>query len=151
MRMLSQSVAHDATTCLEILKEKDLLKNLPEDVQARLDSALRKARGELESSWSENDDREAKLIANTLLNWINGASRESAVQVAKHITTYGHRTLQQQLYPLVVALIAEWGKAGAAGYGNYDGRNEYTCLRCAEIVERCGDFVDFERPGAPLI
>ena len=45
-----------------------------------------------------------------------------------------HRTLQQTFTNLCFA----WIRKSAERYeqGNYDGRNEYSCKKCAEIVEK---------------
>ncbi|MFA5571635.1 MAG: hypothetical protein WDA42_00890 [Candidatus Bathyarchaeia archaeon] len=143
MKLYSQDAAFSLHKALKGLVNN---KCLTQDVLNEVLPALERADNEMDCSWTDNDTREAKLVSETLLDWVN---HDGDVAETVKLIGYGHRTLQQSLYPLVIGLIAMWAEDYERG--SFDGRNEYTCKQCAKIVNTCKDFVDFERPGAPMI
>lgn len=83
-------------------------------------------------------DEKATLVCEVLCTFANssGGSEALAAKVRSE-----HRTKQQGIFGMFMACVKEW--AGAYGLGLYDGRNEYTVSKSAEIFPL---FEGVERP-----
>jgi len=51
------------------------------------------------------------------------------------LVTCEHRTIQQQMFGLMLTTIRKW-----ASVEHFDARNEHTVMTCREIVEVVGDY-----------
>lgn len=74
--------------------------------------------------------------------WINGAY-SSDIKTFVESVTNDHRTLQQCTFTLVMGLIQAW--AHAYDMDMYDGRNEFTCQKSKEILDKVEN-MEFRAP-----
>ena len=75
----------------------------------------------------------------------NGPTGGSTVKsVVEQIVIRTHRTLQQKIMGLVIALLEGWAKAYEEK--NYDGRNERTCELAHKMIAATGDKYDRTLP-----
>jgi hypothetical protein len=74
--------------------------------------------------------------------WINGAYTDDFREFAQ-LAMRDHRTLQQCTFSLLMTLIQEFAKAHDNGY--YDARNEFSCAKAKEILEKIPD-MDLRAP-----
>lgn len=77
--------------------------------------------------WRKESDDNARAAAKSFSDWVNGMghSNQAFVQAVME----EHRTLQQQMFEVMLACIAEWAKSE-----QYDARNAFTILKCREIM-----------------
>lgn len=83
-------------------------------------------------------------VAKQLFSWLNGMSTDYKDFLEE--LRYEHRTLQQVYFSLIMNCLQQWAEDYKTG--NYDGRNEFTCQKAAEIVDKI-EFMDCGR--APFI
>ena len=76
----------------------------------------------------------------TIRYWLNG--RPDKAEFVEEVEQL-HRTLQQLLFGMIMALIQHWARAYEAG--TYDERNEFTCRVAKMIVEAVPD-MRYDRP-----
>ncbi len=77
--------------------------------------------------WREEANEKARTAARVLSDWVNDMGHKNEVFV--QAVMQEHRTLQQQMFEVMLACIAEWAKAE-----QYDARNAFTILKCREIM-----------------
>lgn len=75
----------------------------------------------------ERSNEQARDVVTAFSNWVNGMGHENAVFVEAVMKE--HRTLQQQIFEVMLACMAAWAKQE-----HYDLRNEYTVVKCREIM-----------------
>jgi len=77
--------------------------------------------------WRKEPDDTARAAAKALSDWVNGMghSKQAFVQAVMQ----EHRTLQQQMFEIMLACMAEWAKTE-----HYDARSEFTILKSREIM-----------------
>ena len=77
--------------------------------------------------WREEANEKARTAARVLSDWVNdmGHNNEAFVQAVM----LEHRTLQQQMFGVMLACIDAWAKTA-----HYDARNGYTAVKCREIM-----------------
>ncbi len=75
----------------------------------------------------EASDEKARTVAQTFSDWVNGMghSNNEFVQAVMR----EHRTLQQQMFEVMLACIDAWSRTE-----HYDLRNEFTVLKSREIM-----------------
>ncbi|MCK5863344.1 MAG: hypothetical protein KAH38_12720 [Candidatus Hydrogenedentes bacterium] len=81
-----------------------------------------------ERDYQEESNEQAREVVGEFSNWVNGMGHNNNTFV--HAVMSGHRTLQQQMFEVMLACVAEWAKQD-----HYDARNEFTILKCREIME----------------
>ena len=74
----------------------------------------------------ESDDK-ARSVVRSFSDWVNGMGHDNTAFVQAVMNE--HRTLQQQMFEVMLACIAEWAKTE-----HYDPRNEFTILKSREIM-----------------
>ena len=79
-----------------------------------------------------------------VIRWINGATQGEIAEFVAEVTNE-HRTLQQKFFGAIMNCLQKWSADFKQGPGHYDGRNEFTCRKSAEILERVED-MDASRP-----
>jgi predicted glycosyl hydrolase (DUF1957 family) len=75
----------------------------------------------------ESDDR-ARAAVQAFSDWVNGMGHNN--QAFVDAVMQEHRTLQQQIFEVMLACIEGWAKTE-----HYDARNEYAVLKCREIIQ----------------
>jgi hypothetical protein len=77
--------------------------------------------------WVKESEDKARATAQVFSDWVNGMghSKQAFVQAVM----LEHRTLQQQMFEVMLACMAEWAKTE-----HYDARNEHTILKSREIM-----------------
>ena len=78
--------------------------------------------------YREDEKREAQEVVHALSRWVNCMTHEN--QLFVQAVMQEHRTLQQQIFEVMLACIEEW-----AGTEHYDLRNEFTVKKCKQIIE----------------
>ena len=74
----------------------------------------------------ESDDK-ARAVVQSFSDWVNGMGHNN--QAFVQAVMQEHRTLQQSMFEVMLACIDAWAKTE-----HYDARNEYTILKCREII-----------------
>ncbi len=80
-----------------------------------------------ERDWTKESDDKARVAVQALSDWVNGMGHNNQAFVEGVMQE--HRTLQQSMFEVMLACIAEWAKTE-----HYDLRNEFTVLKCREIM-----------------
>jgi len=80
-----------------------------------------------EQDHSEKSNEHARDVVKAFSNWVNGMGHENAAFVEAVMKE--HRTLQQQMFEVMLSCIAAW-----ANQEHYDARNEYTIKKCREVM-----------------
>ena len=75
-----------------------------------------------------------KEFAELMADWANGACFEDMDDVACHIVSRTHRTLQQQVFALFLAMVQQWLKC--ENTGQFDARNQFTVEKSKEMAEK---------------
>ena len=75
----------------------------------------------------ESDDK-ARAVVQSFSDWVNGMGHNN--QAFVQAVMQEHRTLQQQVFEVMLACMDAWAKTE-----HYDARNEYTILKCREIIQ----------------
>ncbi len=75
----------------------------------------------------ESDDK-ARAVVQGFSNWVNGMGHNN--QAFVQAVMQEHRTLQQQMFEVMLACIDAWAKTE-----HYDARSEFTVLKCREIMQ----------------
>jgi hypothetical protein len=86
--------------------------------------------------WKQESAEKAQAIVRDLSDWVNGMGHDNRVFVEALIRE--HRTLQQQIFELMLACIDAWAKEE-----HFDLRNEFTVKKCREIMNLF--------PGGPAV
>lgn len=73
------------------------------------------------------------VAAEALLNAVNPIGFDAQL-FADRLVSFGHRTLQQGVMRIIVALLRRW--ASDYNRGTFDARNEATCRISAEIITK---------------
>lgn len=81
-----------------------------------------------ERDYQEESNTQAREVVQMFSNWVNGMGHDNKPFVAAVMSE--HRTLQQQMFEVMLACIAGW-----AEQEYFDARNEYTVQKCREIME----------------
>lgn len=81
-----------------------------------------------ERNYQEESNEKARAVVRDFSDWVNGMGHRNEAFVEAVMRE--HRTLQQQIFEVMLACIAEWAKQE-----HYDARNEYTVLKCREIIQ----------------
>ena len=89
-----------------------------------------------------------KNLAKDLTDMVNVMGHNDPAEKAfvEELTQWSHRTLQQSAGGLMFKCIKAWAEAYDKGW--YDGRNEYLCKCCADIVKQNPDLFEY---GMPLV
>jgi len=77
--------------------------------------------------WRKESEDTARAAAKALGDWVNGMGHSKLAFV--HAVMQEHRTLQQQMFEIMLACMAEWAKTE-----QYDDRNQFTILKSREIM-----------------
>ncbi len=75
----------------------------------------------------ESDDK-ARAVVQSFSDWVNGMGHNN--QAFVQAVMQEHRTLQQQMFEVMLACIDAWAKTE-----HYDARNEFTITKCREIIQ----------------
>ena len=75
----------------------------------------------------ESDDM-ARAVVQSFSDWVNGMGHNN--QAFVQAVMQEHRTLQQQMFEVMLACIDAWAKTE-----HYDARNEFTVIKCREIIQ----------------
>lgn len=75
-------------------------------------------------------------------NWINRGYFSDFEDFAE-LVLRDHRTLQQCTFSLLMILVQKWAEQHEQGF--YDGRNQFTCEKSKEILEKVKD-MDLRAP-----
>ncbi len=79
------------------------------------------------NSFREDVDERAQIVVKAFSNWVNNMGHENHLFV--DAVMQEHRTIQQQLFETMLACISGWARSEY-----YDPRNEFTVMKCREIV-----------------
>jgi hypothetical protein len=77
--------------------------------------------------WRKESEDNARAAAKVLSDWANGMGHSN--QAFVQAVMQEHRTLQQQMFEVMLACVDAWAKSE-----HYDARNAYTILKCREIM-----------------
>lgn len=83
---------------------------------------------------TDQEVENARKVAQCLTDYVNPMGHDNRL-VATELT-YEHRTLQQQVFELMITCIDTWANLNE---NQYDGRNEATVKASRKIIELCGD------------
>lgn len=89
-----------------------------------------------ESGWESERLNEMEEVAEKLEKFVNSFSFP-AEEFADRITQRTHRTLQQSIMRIVIALLQRWSDNYEKGI--YDLRNEDTCKLADKMIKGAGD------------
>jgi len=81
-----------------------------------------------ERDYQKESDEQAREVVRLLSHWVNGMNRDNQPFVEAVMSE--HRTLQQQMFEVMLACIEAWAKQE-----HFDARNEFTVFKCREIME----------------
>ena len=76
--------------------------------------------------WTKSNEQ-ARAVVKEFSAWVNGMDHKNAAFVEAVIQE--HRTLQQQMFEVMLACIEAWAKQE-----HFDARNEYTIKKCREVM-----------------
>ena len=81
----------------------------------------------VERNYKKESEEKAQAVVRDLSDWVNemGHNNQDFVEAVMR----EHRTLQQQMFEVMLACVAEWAKTEY-----YDARNEFCVLKCREIM-----------------
>jgi len=81
---------------------------------------------EIRDCWEKSNDQ-AREVVRQFSHWINymGHNNKPFVEAVMQ----EHRTLQQQMFEVMLACIEAWAKQE-----HFDARNEYTIKKCKEVM-----------------
>lgn len=77
--------------------------------------------------WTKSNEQ-ARAVVKEFSAWVNGMDHKNAAFVEAVIQE--HRTLQQQMFEVMLACMEAWAKQE-----HFDARNEFTVSKCREIIE----------------
>lgn len=97
----------------------------------------------MENTKLHGRDLTAAELVRLMDEYVNSHGDSDFAKVAEEVTTRVHRTLQQKLMGLFVAVIASWA---AKTEHQYDLRNEATVKLAKRIIEATGDKYDRHLP-----
>lgn len=80
-----------------------------------------------ERDYWEKSNEQAREVVKAFSAWVNGMGHKNAAFV--EAVMQEHRTLQQQMFEVMLACIEAWAKQE-----HYDARNEYTIKKCREVM-----------------
>jgi len=80
-----------------------------------------------EKDYWEKSNEQAREVVKAFSAWVNGMGHEN--QPFVDALMQEHRTLQQQIFETMIACMDAWAKTE-----HYDARNEYTIMKCREIM-----------------
>jgi len=80
-----------------------------------------------ERDYQKESDEQARAVVKAFSDWVNGMGHENLPFVEAVMAE--HRTLQQQMFEVMLACIEAWAKQE-----HYDARNEFTVMKCREIM-----------------
>lgn len=81
-----------------------------------------------EHDYWDKSNEQAREVVKAFSAWVNCMDHKNAAFVEAVIQE--HRTLQQQMFEVMLACIAAW-----ANQEHFDARNEFTVFKCREIME----------------
>lgn len=75
----------------------------------------------------EDEKKEAQEVVHVFSRWVNSMTHNN--QLFVHAVLQEHRTLQQQMFEVMLACIQAWAETP-----HYDLRNEFTVEKCKQIM-----------------
>lgn len=81
-----------------------------------------------EKDYWEKSNEQAREVVKAFSAWVNGMGHEN--QPFVEAVMQEHRTLQQQIFEVMLACIDAWAKTE-----HFDARNEYTVMKSREIMQ----------------
>ncbi len=82
---------------------------------------------EKKRDWQQESNEQAREVVRQFSHFVNGMGHDNQPFVEAVMAE--HRTLQQQMFEVMLACIDAWAKQE-----HYDARNEYTIKKCREIM-----------------
>ncbi len=82
---------------------------------------------EAKRDWQQESDEQAREVVRQFSYWVNNMGHNN--QPFVEAVMCEHRTLQQQMFEVMLACMEAWAKQE-----NFDLRNEFTVLKCREIM-----------------
>lgn len=79
-------------------------------------------------TYNEEEKEEAQKVVSMLSRWVNCMTHDN--QLFVQAVLQEHRTLQQQMFEVMLACIEAWAKTE-----HFDLRNEFNVQKCKQIME----------------
>ncbi len=83
---------------------------------------------EKKREWQQESNEQAREVVKAFSAWVNCMGHDNHPFV--EAVMQEHRTLQQQMFEVMLACIDAWAKQE-----HFDARNEFTVSKCREIIE----------------